>query len=175
MSKPQSLVVDFPKLRAMKGHQSSAPESTIWLTPPELVRALGRFDLDPCAAPSPRPWETADASYELPDDGLMLPWQGRVWCNPPFGAKTDAWLNRAALHSSATVLLPAATETDRWFRYVWGVADAVCFLRGRPHFHYPDGRRAAANSGCAIALVAYGRFDALALRASGLGAVVDAR
>jgi hypothetical protein len=23
-----------------------------WLTPPEIIRALGPFDLDPCAAPS---------------------------------------------------------------------------------------------------------------------------
>lgn len=29
-------------------------ESDIWLTPPEIVGALGHFDLDPCAAPDPR-------------------------------------------------------------------------------------------------------------------------
>ena len=25
-----------------------------WLTPPEIIAALGRFDLDPCASPSRR-------------------------------------------------------------------------------------------------------------------------
>lgn len=163
-----------PKRRAMKGHQSPAPETTTWLTPPSILAALGPFDLDPCAAPSPRPWPTAAEHYELPADGLMLPWRGRVWCNPPFGRHTDAWLNRAALHDRAIVLLPAATETERWFKFVRGVADAVCFLEGRPHFHYPDGTRAAANSGCAIALVAYGEEEAAALHRSGLGHVVKA-
>lgn len=104
----------------------------------------------------------------------MLPWTGRVYVNPPFGRHTDAWLNRAALHSRAIVLLPAATETERWFRHIWGVADAVCFMESRPHFHYPDGTRAAANSGCAIALVAYGSEEATTLRKSGLGHVVKA-
>src|SRR5579859_729831 len=65
-----------------------------WLTPPEIIQALGLFDLDPCAAPSPRPWPTASRHIELPEDGLAAKWHGRVWCNPPFGAHTAAWLAR---------------------------------------------------------------------------------
>ena len=29
-----------------------------WLTPPEIIQALGHFDLDPCS-PIDRPWPTA--------------------------------------------------------------------------------------------------------------------
>lgn len=54
-------------------------ETNIWLTPEFIPKALGRFDLDPCAAPSPRPWGTAQLYYELPFDGLALPWSGQ-WC-----------------------------------------------------------------------------------------------
>jgi hypothetical protein len=39
---------------------------------------------------------------------------------------------------------------------VWGRADAVFFLRGRLHFHHPDGTRAAANAGAPSCLVGYG-------------------
>lgn len=66
---------------SLSGHQRpNAGLSDDWLTPPEIIEALGPFDLDPCAL----------------------------------------------------------------------------FLRGRPHFHYPDGRRAPFNSGAPIVLLAYG-------------------
>jgi hypothetical protein len=79
-----------------------------------------------------------------------------VWCNPPFGPEAGRWLARLADHGHGIALVPARTET-RWFvAYVWGRADAVVFLHGRPHFHRPEGTRAAANSGAPICLVAYG-------------------
>jgi hypothetical protein len=63
--------------RGMSGHQSAAPETHIWLTPQWLLRALVRSELDPCAAPLPRPWDTADTHYTAPlDNGLSLPWFG---------------------------------------------------------------------------------------------------
>lgn len=60
-----------------------------WLTPPYIVKALGTFDLDPCAAPAPRPWEFAPNNYDITQgqDGTVLPWSGRVWCNPPYGTR----------------------------------------------------------------------------------------
>jgi hypothetical protein len=53
-----------------------------------------------------------------------------------------------------------------------GGATGVLFIKGRPHFHYVDGRRAAFNSGAPIALVAFGEQNLQALKASGLGVVV---
>jgi hypothetical protein len=61
-----------------------------------------------------------------------------------------------------------------FYECVWGIADAVLFLRGRPHFHHVDGSRASFNSGAPICLVAYGRSNARALLASRLGYVVPA-
>ncbi|MDT0497421.1 DNA N-6-adenine-methyltransferase [Algiphilus sp. W345] len=139
-----------------------------WLTPPEILRALGRFDLDPCA-PVGRPWPTAERHYTETDDGLAQAWTGRVWCNPPFGREAVKWLRRCAEHGDAIALVPARTETAMFYETVWGVADAVCFLRGRPHFHYVDGRRAPFNSGAPIALIAYGHDNAAVLRTCGLG------
>jgi hypothetical protein len=127
----------------------------VWLTPPEILAAVGPFDLDPCA-PVDRPWPMAAEHYTEADDGLSLPWYGMVWCNPPFGPEAGAWLDRCAEHGNAIALVPARTET-RWFvRAIWGRANAVLFLHGRPHFHRPNGDRAKANSGAPICLVAYG-------------------
>lgn len=145
-----------------------------WLTPPEILAALGPFDLDPCAAPSPRPWPTAARHIELPEDGLTAEWSGRVWCNPPFGSYTGQWLGRMALHGNGIALVFARTDTSMFRHWVWPYASAVLFLNKRPHFHHPDGSKAAGNSGGPIVLIGYGSNNADALRASGLpGAVLS--
>ena len=83
----------------MGGHQSASAEAEVWLTPPPVLEALGgweSFDLDPCAVMAPRPWPTARQHFTLADNGLMQPWHGRVWCNPPYGGETGRRLHRLA-------------------------------------------------------------------------------
>ena len=145
-----------------------------WLTPPEILARLGEFDLDPCS-PVDRPWATAKRHLTALEDGLQAAWEGRVWCNPPFGREAVKWLRRVRDHGNAIALIPARTETAMFYECVWGKADAVLFIQGRPHFHYVTGERAAFNSGAPICLVAYGSENARVLRESGLGFVVDAR
>jgi hypothetical protein len=142
-----------------------------WLTPPEIMAALGEFDLDPCS-PIDRPWDTAKAHYTVKDDGLSKPWHGRIWCNPPFGREAVKWLRRMAAHGDGIALIPARTETEMFYECVWRAADAVLFLKGRPHFHYVTGERAPFNSGAPICLVAYGTANHSALLRSGLGVVL---
>jgi hypothetical protein len=155
----------------LSAHQSARMLSDEWLTPPEILRALGPFDLDPCT-PDAMPWQTAEKRYTKAQDGLQQPWHGRVWLNPPFGREAAKWLERLADHGDGIALVPARTETRMFYLHVWDRADAVCFMRGRPHFHRPCGTRAAANSGAPIALVAYGARNVNALRLSGLGVVL---
>lgn len=148
-------------MTGMGGHHSHAAETTTWLTPPGIIAALGPFDLDPCAAPSPRPWPTANRHYELPVDGLAADWDGTVWCNPPYGAETWAWLDKLAVHPGGGIaLIFARTETAGFVRSVWGKATGILFLHGRLHFHHADGTRAPANSGAPSCLVAYGGWAA---------------
>jgi hypothetical protein len=52
-----------------------------------------------------------------------------------------------------------------FFSEVWAKADAVLFLRGRLHFHYVDGTRAAANAGAPSVFVAYGSWAVQQLHA----------
>ena len=53
-----------------------------WLTPPELVKKLGKFDLDPCSPVKP-PFVHAPVNYSVLDNGLKKKWFGRVYMNPP--------------------------------------------------------------------------------------------
>ncbi|MEW4569339.1 DNA N-6-adenine-methyltransferase [Tautonia sp. JC769] len=143
--------------RGMSGHHRPNRGATdTWLTPPELIRALGPFDLDPCCPPV-MPWATAKRSYALPhQDGLTLPWSGRVWLNPPYGPEVGRWLDRLAGHGNGIALIFARTETEQFHRCVWERADACLFLKGRLHYHHPDGTRAPFNAGAPSVLVAYG-------------------
>jgi len=156
---------------SLSSHQKNGGHDE-WLTPPEIVKALGHFDLDPCS-PIVRPWDTAARHYSINEDGLAQPWAGRVWLNPPFGREAVRWLRRLVEHGDGIALVPARTETAMYYECVWDVADAVCFMKGRPHFHYVDGRRAAANSGAPIALIAYGARNVSALHAARLGVIVN--
>lgn len=158
---------------SLSAHQSAVMKNDEWLTPPEIISALGQFDLDPCA-PVVRPWETATHHFTVDDDGLSKAWSGRVWCNPPFGREAIHWLRRMAAHDNGIALIPARTETAMFYDAVWGKAAGVLFIKGRPHFHYVDGRRAAFNSGAPICLVAYGSANLDSLINSGLGFVAIA-
>lgn len=151
-------------MRGGIGSHHSADAGTVeWLTPPALIDALGgadSFDLDPCS-PESRPWPTARRHYTKSDNGLLLPWCGRVFLNPPYStAELTRWMARMAEHNHGTALIFARTETEAFFSYVWERAAAVLFLRGRINFHHLDGARAKANSGAPLVLIAYGMDDA---------------
>jgi len=153
----------------VKAHQKTIGLNDEWLTPRWILEPLGEFDLDP-ASPENRPWPTAKAHISEKGDGLHAAWIGRVWLNPPFNRyQRPKWMKAMAEHGNGIMLIPAATETDSFTKWVWQRADAVCFVRTRPHFHFVDGARARANCGCSIVLVAYGHENALILQRSGLG------
>jgi Resolvase, N terminal domain/DNA N-6-adenine-methyltransferase (Dam) len=146
-------------------HQTTIGRSQNWITPKWILDALGRFDLDPAAA-YPRPWDCAATSYTR--DGLELPWFGRVWLNPPFDRyAVGKWVQRLADHGRGICLLHCRTEAE-WFEPVWRSASGILFLADRIYFHYPDGRRAEANSGAPACLISFGAKDLAALHASGI-------
>jgi len=132
-----------------------------WLTPPELVNALGQFDLDPCCEPW-MPWRTAKRMLSLPPwpdsivpghpdftdefqaseiaDGLVEQWRGRVFMNHPYSCALP-WARTMIAHGDG-IALTAAKSSDT----VWGQAflesfDLALYLAGRLLCHYPSGER----------------------------------
>ena len=160
------------KSKGIGGHTNANRGVTdSWITPKEIVSALGEFDLDPCQC-TPQPWSCAKGHYAFRDDGLSRQWFGRVWLNPPYSSVWD-WMKRLADHGQGTALIFARTETAGFVEQVWNRASAIMFLHGRLHFHYPDGTRAKGNSGGPSCLVAYGDQDAKRLKESRLvGSIV---
>lgn len=152
-------------------HQKTIGDSQNWITPLWIIERLGPFDLDPCAA-DPRPWDCAKENYVF--NGLTRPWNGRVWLNPPFNRyEVGAWINKMVAHNFEIALLHVRTEAA-WFEPVWQSAKNILFLADRLYFHYPDGTKAAANSGAPACLVGFSEYDARRLRHSGIkGVLVD--
>jgi len=122
-------------------------QSSDWETPPAIYAALDRryhFTLDVCASP-----ETAKCAryYDQATDGLAQPWNGRVWCNPPYGRGVGNWLAKGHdeldthICELAVFLLPARTDTQWFHAYLWdGSAHhprtgvSIEFMAGRLRF-----------------------------------------
>lgn len=149
--------------------------SDLYLTPPEIIKALGPFDLDPCYG-HPRPWSTAHVMWALEDgqDGLAQDWYTdfnsgrawtpasppRVWLNQPY-SEAKVWTRRMAEHGNGIMLVFARTETVMFQEYVFPVASALLFIRRRLKFYTACGEIARtgagkiANAGAPSVLVAY--------------------
>jgi phage N-6-adenine-methyltransferase len=111
-----------------------------WYTPRHVLNAAcdalgGRIDLDPCAE-SARSVPTTH-HFTKAEDGLVHPWAGTVYMNPPYGRDIIKWTGRlrseydAGRVTAAVALLPARTETVWWaeLRVDW-----LCLIRGRLSF-----------------------------------------
>lgn len=111
---------------------------------------------------------TATTTYFLPGhDGLIEPWQGRTFCNPPYGPNVGDWARRMAEHGNGIMLVFVRSETNCWQRDILPFADAILLLAGRVRFYLPTGEQG--RSGTApSALLAYGQDNVKALRNSGL-------
>lgn len=95
-------------------------------TPRWVFDAMGlHFDLD-VASPPGGPWHVpCDRYYTAADDGLVQPWDGLVWCNPPYSNYLP-WATRWAYHDQG-VLMGLMGSRSPGRRIVFAAADAVCF------------------------------------------------
>lgn len=109
--------------------------SNEWYTPAHYVDAarkvMGGIDLDPASCAQANETVKATRYYTKEENGLMQPWFGRVWLNPPFGkiASNKSWqaefvgkaLREYRQRSVTQVtLLVLANVTKKWFQPLWG-------------------------------------------------------
>ncbi len=114
-----------------------------WATPQDLFDSLDRefhFTLDAAAT-----YQNAKCAeyYNKQSDGLVQPWDGTVWVNPPYGRSVGKWVAKAYHEwkkGSTVVMLLAARTDTRWFHnFIYNKAE-IRFLQGRLVFGKGGGR-----------------------------------
>lgn len=93
-----------------------------WCSPEWFTKAIGKVDLDPCS----NEWSTvlAKATYSLDagQDGLLLPWSGRIYVNGPYSDLLP-WAKKLDTHrvdpklgkvTAAGFLVNTAGDTEWW-------------------------------------------------------------
>lgn len=143
--------------------------SVEWYTPPEIIRPLGEFDLDPCTSDVAHSFnQSAKQFYTIEDDGLSKEWLGRVWLNPPYNQPTiTLFMERMALHNNGIALLYNRSDNQMFQNVVFPIADSIMFLSGRVKFFRPDGTRGE-QPGSGSILIAFGKQNTEAIENSGL-------
>ena len=131
-------IENIDKMVKSRNFNTNTKNDQVWLTPRWILQDLGSFDLDPCSLPdNERPWDTACNHYSIFDGqcGLGLPWEGRVWCNPPYGQETFKWIEKLSKHKDGGIaLIFARTETKGFHRWIWQEAMSVYFFCRRIRF-----------------------------------------
>lgn len=146
-----------------------------WCTPLRIVNAVkavfgGEVDLDPCSNVD----SIVGAKREiiLPEDGLSADWRPyeRIYVNPPYGRDVERkttikdWFKKIYETHKASIceivaLVPVATNTMHWKKYVFGSASAICFLSDTRLKFRIDGSECNKGSPMACALVYWGYSD----------------
>ena len=159
--------VDLLRWHGMKAagftHDNKDNLTVDWYTPPYIFDALGvQFDLDPCAPVGGVPWIPAAKHYTVADDGLAQQWNGSVWCNPPYGKYTGAWMDKMNRHKNGIALVFSRTDC-KWFHEYVANADALLFLKGRVKFVDAYGATGGSGVGSGSMLAAWGADNVTAL------------
>jgi hypothetical protein len=163
-----------------------------WGTPEKYVNAVreffgGHIDLDPCS--NEYSIVHARTEYQLPKhDGLRESWDfPTIYVNPPYGIDKEHgtsikdWLRRCAMahrqfKSEVLALVPVATNTGHWKRYVFGKATAVGFLYDTRLRFLVNGQDGGKGAPMSCAMIYWGKdFDRFYSVFSKFGAVVDIR
>jgi phage N-6-adenine-methyltransferase len=108
-----------------------------------ISERFGGFTLDVAAAHHNAKCPTY---YTAWDDGLEMPWYGRVWCNPPY-SDLGAWVRKAWAEWSGcetiVMLVPANRTEQKWWQE-WVEPQRLAgnlqveFLPGRMRFDRPN-------------------------------------
>ncbi len=101
------------------------------------IRVMGEIDCDPASDLNKN--VPARVHYTTKENGLIQPWRGRVWLNPPFGRDVWKWFDKlrgeylSGNTQEAIVLWKTASETRGW-RILTEICDTICLPRRRIFF-----------------------------------------
>ena len=131
-------------------------------TPAPIIDAarvlMGGIDLDPASCADANGTVRADTYYTKEDDGLSLPWYGRVWCNPPYGGGgLRLFAERLLTELEAgtverAMFLGYWAGSNRWVSEMVGVADVHFALHNRLPWRGPSRGRNISSVGSLASL-----------------------
>ena len=130
-----------------------------WYTPDWVLGlardTLGTIDLDPASCATANAIVQARRFYDKATNGLVQPWSGRIWCNPPYSrGLIDQFATKLIEEydtgnvAKGLFLVNNATETG-WFQSLLARFPA-CFLNKRVDFWHSDRGGDAPRQGQAI-------------------------
>lgn len=136
-------------------------------TPRWIFDRMGiRFDLDVAAPKGGARNVPASRYYTEVEDGLIQPWEGCVWMNPPY-SKPTPWVDKFIDHANGMALLPVTR--GKWWDRVWACNGIIIPTPYNFKFERPDGIKRDITF--RTMLLAIGERAETALRASDLGKV----
>ena len=145
-----------------------------WSTPRKYVDAVtdffGKIELDPCS--NEYSIVHAKTEFRLPTDGLNQDWTPykTIFVNPPYGKDKERgtsiydWIrkcwetcNRSYAEIEILALIPVATNTKHWKKYIFGIASGICFLADTRLKFLISGEEQKKGAPMACAMVYWGR------------------
>ena len=174
----------------MTAGRQSVSKKKDWQTPQKYVNAVkevfgGTIHLDPCS--SQYSIVKAEVEYMLPEhDGLAQIWNfPTIYVNPPYGNDVERgtriidWLRKcqdahSVFGSEVIALIPVATNTAHWKKYIFGKATGICFLYDTRLKFLVDGKDEGKGAPMSCAMIYWGsnfqRFFDIFIK---YGAVID--
>ena len=142
-------------------------ENDTVLTPKYIFDALAlEFDLDVASSKSVYDEVNAKKRFTIENDGLAQPWNGLVWCNPPY-SNCSPWVDRMIEHNNGIALLPASKS--RWGEKVFARANGMLMLP--PNFKFVGTNGEPKPIYMPVYLYSFGDRATKALLLSGLGII----
>lgn len=121
-----------------------------WMTPMIIINAakltMGSIDCDPASSDSAQNSIKAKQYYTKMMNGLIRPWKGNIWLNPPYhnsnqkqgpgiNAFVDKLLHEIKKNNVKQSIFLGQSKTDtKWFYKLFQQADAIILTHGRIRF-----------------------------------------
>ncbi len=113
-------------------------------------------------------YPTALKMYNRRQNGLLQPWNGRVWLNPPYSRPLiEQFVARMVEHNNGIALLFNKCDSRMFQELIFPNMAGILFMRRRIKFLRPDGSRGN-SPGCGSVLIAFGQENARILQESGI-------
>jgi DNA N-6-adenine-methyltransferase (Dam) len=156
LGKAEQITKTYPKKRKQDKQVAIIAESKMvtrvkgltgeieWYTPRKYLDAaiaiMGAIDLDPASSQAAQAHVKAKTYFTIEQDGLLQPWTGRVFLNPPYAMPfikqftTKMVESFVAGHMAEGILLTNNATDTEWFHLAMNACTGLCLTRGRISF-----------------------------------------